>query len=127
MRFIFGVFRGRTGRRGYVTYNVLLSCALFVVYRVRDALAAGGQRPSEHAIALTGASLLYLLIALLLLTLNVRRLRDIGSPLWCVSLALIPFLNIYLLILLTFKKGGASSVDPVPDQDDASEMSERIR
>jgi len=102
---------------GYFTYEGRLNRAKYIGYSLATTLVALVIAVLLHSLPALGG-IIYLLSAVVNSTFVVRRFHDIEKPGWWFWLLLIPFYNIYLVILLIFKKGTTGSnnfgVDPLP-------------
>ena len=101
-------FRGRSRRKEYWMWVLFVIVALFLLMYADAALGLGG-RASGYAeggsigFNMTGGLLTGLFaLAVLIpgLAVGVRRLHDVGKSGWMLLLAVIPFVNFYLLYLL---------------------------
>ena len=96
-------YQGRMNRAKYFGYSLLAGfIAGAVMYFVRSIPVVPG--------------IVYLLLVVVDSMFVVKRFHDIEQPGWHFWLLLIPFYNIYLAIILLFKKGtsGSNSYGPDP-------------
>lgn len=83
---------GRMNRAKYIGYSICASIiAGVIMYFIRSIPAVSG--------------VVYLLLVVVSSMFVVKRFHDIEKPGWYLWLLLIPFYNIYLTIILLFKKG----------------------
>ncbi len=94
---------GRIGRLDYFKYSMAEGIVTFLTIMLVIFLGGGGDEPG--AVAIITVMIIALVAAAGGITLAVRRLHDLnrsGAHYW---LLFIPFYNIYLSMLLTFKQG----------------------
>jgi uncharacterized membrane protein YhaH (DUF805 family) len=103
------LFAGRVGRRDWLVQNLLLGTLLTLLAYSGTLIPAIGTHDQTHAVVVVLANLFRLPVIALLCASTVRRLHDIRAPWWCLFLFLIPLINIYMLLLLAFKKGSSPS------------------
>jgi uncharacterized membrane protein YhaH (DUF805 family) len=107
--------KGRLNRASYFLHEISIFGLMFVII-TQIGLATDGYRTGN-----VGAAVLFLWIAgiggnILYAIQTVKRLHDLDRPGSHYWLLLIPFYNIYLTLVLLFKKGteGSNSYGPDP-------------
>ena len=99
--------RGRVNRKRYVTVAVLANMAIYIV-----AAATSG----HHGAAAPVLMALFFIAGQVVVSCHVvRRLHDLGRPGSHFWLLLVPFYNMYLSVLLLFKKGTLETNEYGPD------------
>ncbi len=94
-------FRGRIGRMRYFSYLVLSSIFLMFVAGIAAAILL----PVDLSASLYVYGVFFLCITVYGLSLNVRRLHDLGNSGWWSLLTVLPIVNLLLMIYLVFFRG----------------------
>jgi len=95
------MFNGRIGRVNWIL-GILIYTAVFFVTAFIVALFA--IRGSEEA-AVVAVTIIYIIVAIFILALHVRRLHDLNYSGWIALVSFVPFLNLLLTIILLFMPG----------------------
>jgi len=124
-------FGGRSRRREYWLWLLFVVAALLALMYLDAALGLGGSAESYAGDGAVGfrlsGGLLTLLFALAMfvpgLAVSVRRLHDVDRSGWTLLLALIPFVNLYLLYLYVQPgTAGDNRYGPDPKAGDLGEV-----
>ena len=125
-------FTGRSRRKEFWTYIVMVWVVLFVLMYLDSALGLGGKATSYAdatgvGFSMTGG-LLSLLFALATLVPNiavsVRRLHDVGKSGWMILIAIIPIIGWFYLLFLYLQPGttGPNAYGPDPKGGDQGQV-----
>ncbi|WP_052075635.1 DUF805 domain-containing protein [Sphingomonas taxi] len=101
---LYAKFDGRSTRREFLCFSVILWMALFAAFCLGDAL----DKPASHdwAVALCGIVVLALIVPGL--AVKVRRLHDMDLSGWWVVASGVPYLGFLVDLFFVFKAGDAT-------------------
>ncbi|MDO8624198.1 MAG: DUF805 domain-containing protein [bacterium] len=106
MKELKNLFRGRISRRQWVFGNLLALAILFLIGLVQFSIfSIFDSFEVVIALAISLGLLAWGVLFLIGISLNVRRLHDIGHSGWTIFFAMIPLVNVFFFFYLLIKPG----------------------